>query len=310
MKVILDVDPGVDDAVAMGQILSRKDIELICITCVRGNTDVDQTTTNTLKVIEAFNRKDVKVFKGASSPILSCEKDALRFHGADGLADCIHDEPDMSPLQEEHAVLAINRLARQHFGEITLIALGPLTNIALAFRVNQNLSKELKELIIMGGNYKGLGNVTMAAEYNFHFDPIAARIVLEEFVCPKYLVTWELSKQHFLTLEDVSEYCGHDNTKSQFMHTLFRSKELLTNLCGFCDSVAVAVATNREIIKNSYFKYATVDTESSLTKGMVVISWNPQDEYKPDFKSPNVIIVDDINVELYRHLFLESVKYG
>lgn len=309
MKVILDVDPGIDDAVAMGQILTRKDVDLLAITCVRGNTNVDQTTKNALKIAQAFGRKDVKVFKGASSAFLDQKQDGSWFHGIDGLGDVIHDEPSKSQLQEEHAAPAINRLARDNYGEITLIALGPLTNIALALRLNQNLSKELKEIVIMGGNYKGVGNVTMSAEFNFFYDPIAARIILDDLTCPKYLITWELSKQHFLTLDDVNQYCSYDNPKSKFMRKLFESKKLLTNQCGFCDSVAAAVATDRNIIKNSFFKYATVDTESSLTRGMVVIGWNLQyDQTKHKDKLPNIIIVDEIDVDLYRKIFLDSVR--
>lgn len=307
--MILDVDPGLDDAVAMGQVLTRRDIELLAVTCVRGNADIDQVTKNALKIIQAFDRDDVKVYKGSSHGIIKSDKDGLYFHGEDGLGNVFHYEPDFTSLQDEHAVSAINRLAGEHPGEITLICLGPLTNLALALRLNENLSKQLKEVVIMGGNYKGVGNVTMAAEFNFYCDPISARIVLEDLECPKYLVTWELSKENLLSLEDVKEYCSHDNNKSRFMKELFKSRNLDVTLCGFCDSVAVAVATNREIVKKSFFKYATVDIESSLTKGQVVIGWNPQfDQTTNKMKKENVIIVDEIDVDLYRKLFLESVQ--
>ena len=265
---------------------------------------------NALKILQAFDRTDVNVYKGAKNGILKSDQTSSHFHGADGLGNVINEEPDRSQLQDEHAVSAIIRLARQYPKEITLICLGPLTNIALAMRMEENLSDQLKEVIIMGGNYKGVGNVTMAAEFNFYCDPVAARVVLEDLYCPKYLVTWELSGTTFLTSQDMQQYCNYGNKKSDFMRKIFEPNQLCENIIGFCDSVAVAVATNRELIQKSFSKYATVDTESSLTKGMVVIDWNPQDVVQSTNKNrkENIIIVDEINVELYRKLFLDSIK--
>jgi len=311
MKIILDVDPGIDDAVAMGQVLSRKqDLELLGVTCVRGNADIDQVTINALKIVQAFDRTDVDIFKGAAHGIIKSDKDGLYFHGSDGLGGVIPEEPNMDQLKDEHAVSAINRLAQQHPGEITLICLGPLTNLALAMRLNEKLSEQLKEVVIMGGNYKGVGNVTMAAEFNFYCDPVAARVVIEDLRCPKYLVTWELSGVNkYLSKEDKLAYCNYGNKRSDFMRKLLESRDLINEECGFCDSVAVAIATNRELILNSFSRYATVDTESSLTKGMTVIGWNPQyDQTTNKLKHPNIIIVDEIDQQLYRKLFLESTK--
>ena len=312
MKVILDVDPGIDDAVAMGQVLSRKhDIQLLGVTTVRGNADINQVTVNALKIVQVFDRTDVPVFKGAAHGIIKSDKDGLYFHGEDGLGGgVITEEPDMSQLQNEHAVSMINRLVSEHPGEITLICLGPLTNLALALRLNEKLGEQLKEVVIMGGNYQGVGNVTMAAEFNFYCDPVAARVVIEDLTCPKYLVSWELSgTRSYLSKEDLVTYCGYGNARCEFMKKLFESRDFFNEGCNFCDSVAVAVATNREIVVGTHEKYATVDTESSLTKGMVVIGWNPQyDQTTNKLKKPNLIIIDKIDGLLYKQLFLESTK--
>jgi len=308
MKVLIDTDPGLDDAVAIGMILSRKDIEVVGITSVVGNTNVENTTLNVLKILEAFDRKDIPVFKGVYSPILHCKHDGEYYHEPSGLGGIPDYEPDMAPLQKENAIDAINRLVHQHKGELTLIALGPLSNLALALRLNKELPSELKELVIMGGNYKGQGNISMAAEFNFFFDPIAAHVVLEDFTCPKYLVTWELSRQTILTIDDVKEYCSHDNKRSRFMKDMLKNKLEYTEKFGFCDAVAVAIATNREIVTKTHEVYATVELQGVHTKGMVVIDWQPEFRQIGDAKKTNVVIIDDFDIDLYKKLFLDSTQ--
>lgn len=155
----------------------------------------------------------------------------------------------------------------------------------------------------MGGNYKGVGNITMSAEFNFFVDPVAAHIVMEEFTCPKFLVTWELSKQPFLELSHLKEYRSHDNKRSKFMNEVVPATQR-----SFCDALAVAVATNREVIRKKHEVYATVEMHGSFTKGLVVIDWEPKFRQVGGSKQCNVFIVDEIDIELYQKLFLESVK--
>lgn len=306
MKVIVDTDPGIDDAVALGILLSRKDIDILGITCVSGNVGVDQCTSNALKIVEAFDRTDIPVFKGADKPLLACEHTGGYFHGLDGLGFVHHDEPNKQPLQEEHAVSAINRLAKEHPQEITLIALGPLTNLALAVRLNANLSNLLKEVVIMGGNYKGEGNITMAAEFNFYMDPIAAHIVLEDFICPKYLVSWELCKVQYLTLDDYKEFSMRGNKKAEFFRKIFVEKKFYEKLPGICDAVAVAIAIDRNLILKQHEVYATVCFEGVQTRGLVLVDWNPQYRQIGPPKEKNLIIVDEMNVDLYKRMVIES----
>jgi len=116
------------------------------------------------------------------------------YHGHDGFGDTNHDdEPDLKCVQEsEHAVNALVRIVKSHPGEITLVALGPLTNVAMAMRLDSQFASNLKEIYIMGGNTEGKGNITVSAEFNFHSDPEAAYIVLENTRCPTFVASWEL----------------------------------------------------------------------------------------------------------------------
>jgi len=308
MKLIIDADPGVDDATALGMVLSRdkSEFDIMGITCVNGNVDVDKTTTNALKILEAFDRKDVPVFKGATTPILACEHTGAYWHGVDGMADVYQDTPDQTPLQKEHAVSAINRLVSENKGEVTVVALGPLTNLALALRLNPSLAHDMKELIIMGGNYKGEGNVSMAAEFNFFIDPIAAHIVLEDIKCPKYLVTWELSKHPYLSLEQYKEYSFRGNKKANFFKTIFEAKNTYETLPGICDAVAMGVALDKNIIRKQHDVYGTVVTDGTQAKGLVLIDWNPEFRQIGGKKENNLIIVDEIDVERYTKMVVES----
>eukprot|EP00111_Clytia_hemisphaerica_P017360 TCONS_00051374-protein len=309
MKVLIDCDPGIDDAIALGIALSKKDLQIVGITTVQGNVDVHQCAVNALKILEAYDRLDIPVFKGSSTAIIKHDKDAGHFHGKDGLGDVLKHGPDENVIQKEHGVSAINRLAQEHQGELTLIAIGPLTNLALALRLNPSLPSQLKELIIMGGNYKGVGNVTMAAEFNFWADPHAAQIVLEEFKCPKYLITWELSRKCFLTSNDVIQYCNTGTKQSEFKKMILAAKGKVENhTSGFCDAVAVGVALYRDMITKTHEVYATVELEGTHTKGMVICDWCPEFRTEGGVKKPNMIIVDQIDEELYRKVFLNSTK--
>lgn len=167
----------------------------------------------------------------------------------------------------------------------------------------------LKDVVVMGGNYKGVGNVSMAAEFNFYVDPIAAHIVIEEYQIPIYLVTWELSMQLYLTLDHIAEYCSQDNKKSKFKRKILEAANLIdSHTSGFCDAVCVAVATNREIITKEHKVYGTVETEGVHTKGMLVYDWNPQFRVVGPEKKPNLIVVDEIDEKLFQTLFVDSMK--
>lgn len=114
------------------------------------------------------------------------------FHGYNGLNDVEFDtEPETGLLRKEHACEALKKLITAHQDQVTLVALGPLTNLAMAFKLDENLSRQLKELVIMGGNTESIGNVEKCAEFNFHWDPEAAFVVLDLVQCPTFVVGWE-----------------------------------------------------------------------------------------------------------------------
>ena len=182
--VVVDADMGCDDAIALLILLRAKSaVEVLAVTTVAGNVGVKQGIRNAAAVLKAIGRTDVPVYEGSAGPILR-NSDLVLWdgHGKDGLGDSgLGSDPDLPPPQPTHAVSAIVELFKSRPGEIELLALGPLTNIALAVRIDPAFPTWVKHLTIMGGCESARGNSSMAAEFNFFADPEAAHIVLDAF---------------------------------------------------------------------------------------------------------------------------------
>ena len=197
-RIILDVDTGTDDAVALMVAALSPDIELIGATAVHGNTGIDNTTENTLRVFDLIGRSDIPVFRGMGKPM-------LRPQGDRGMAAVIHRELLDLPAagtsaRPQHAVdwLVDTYLASD--GDITLVAVGPLTNVAMALLKEPRIAERIPEIVIMGGAHES-GNRTASAEYNFWVDPEAAQIVVE---CGRRIRMVSLDATHraTVTLDD------------------------------------------------------------------------------------------------------------
>lgn len=196
MKVIIDTDPGTDDAIAIWLALASPEIEVIALTTVCGNIGIDNATRNA-RAIVAFCGRDVPVFAGAARPLLRVPKPAPAIHGDDGLMGVDLTKP-CGGERSEHAVDHLRAVLRQASpGEVTVIAIGPLTNIALALRTEPAIARGLARIVLMGGAI-GLGNVTPAAEFNIHADPHAAAIVFAAGV-PVTMVPLDLTHQTIAT---------------------------------------------------------------------------------------------------------------
>ncbi len=173
-KIILDCDPGIDDALAIAFAQGHPAIDLVGITTVAGNVGLDRTTRNALAVAE-FTGSSVPVTPGCAAPMVRPPLDARKVHGESGLGGAVLPEPTAKP-RDGHAVDYIIDTVRAEPGEITLVAIGPLTNIALAVRKEPRLTRWVRDFVIMGGS-SGRGNTTPAAEYNIWADPEAAAAV-------------------------------------------------------------------------------------------------------------------------------------
>jgi len=188
-KLIIDTDTGVDDAMAILMALEahkRGAVEVLAITAVSGNCPLPDVLRNILRTLDAAGCPDIPVYRGAAEPLVVPYTDTGHYHGVDGFNDCVFpDSPDTDRVRDtETAWGEIQRLSKLYPGEISLVAIGPLTNVAIAMKSDPCLANRLGELYMMGGNCEGVGNVTQCAEFNFHADPEAAYTVLHCTRCP------------------------------------------------------------------------------------------------------------------------------
>ena len=178
IPVILDVDTGVDDAMAIALALRSPELELVAVTTLAGNVGVDRTTANTLAVLDHLGADTVPVHVGASRALTRPHADAVYFHGESGLGSSTlpASRRGVAPLRGPAAIIAY---AAERPGEITLVCTGPLTNLAIALNVAPELPSLLRQVIVMGGAFRVPGNVTAHAEYNIWADPEAAHHVFD-----------------------------------------------------------------------------------------------------------------------------------
>ncbi|XP_028991562.1 inosine-uridine preferring nucleoside hydrolase [Betta splendens] len=315
-KLLVDVDCGVDDAQAIMLALAAPNVELLGITCVHGNTRVENVCKNTLRVLKTCNKLEIPVFKGADRSILGNIRDAGLFHGVDGLGDAPDPSaPSLDLLQKEGAVSAIIRIVNENPGEVSLVATAPLTNLALAVRIDPTLPSKLRGLYIMGGNTESRGNTTVCGEFNFVADPEAAYIVLNDYQCPTYLACWEFTCHHKLPWEFCDAWLGQDTDKARFMAKIFHysmeaskterlQKELVAGE-GFvsCDSYAMAAAIDDSFIIESEQQPVSVELAGTHTRGMMVV-----DTVGLLNKAHKAFIIRNVDMEKFKEMMMAALR--
>ena len=177
IKLIIDTDPGVDDAVAILMASAVPEIEILGLTTVGGNVPLARTTRNALALLQAAGRSDIPVAKGASRPLRGRFKYAPQFHGPGGLSHRLPD-PSVGPATKGAVEFLYDQLTADEPGEVAVVALGPLTNIAQLLWERPFALEQAKNIIVMGGAVNAPGNVTPKAEFNIYSDPVAAEVVL------------------------------------------------------------------------------------------------------------------------------------
>ena len=198
--VVIDTDPGVDDAIALLMALSCPQIDVVGLTTTAGNVPIGPATRNALAILESVGRADIPVARGATRPIRGRYAYARHVHSAEGLTHPL--PPPMTDTIDIGAVQFLSETLRTNPGAVTVIALGPLTNLARLHRDRPSVLPLAKRLLVMGGAVQTHGNVTPHAEFNFYSDPTAARLVMESGI-PVTLIDMAPCRQVFLTREDV-----------------------------------------------------------------------------------------------------------
>ncbi len=275
--IIIDTDPGQDDAVAILLALASPELEVLGVTTVAGNVPLALTEVNARKICELAGRPDVKVYSGAVRPMLRKLVTAEHVHGRTGLDGPVLPEPKM-PLQKQYAVdFIIDTLMSRPAGTVTLCALGPLTNIGLALVKEPKIASRIKRIVAMGGGFFEGGNVTVAAEFNIYVDPQAARLVFESDI-PVTLIPLDCTHQALTTRARVEKFRVMKNNTGPAVAQLldfferFDEEKYGTDGGPLHDPCVIAWLLQSELFKSREVNVA-IECESELTMGMTVIDW-------------------------------------
>jgi len=301
-RIIIDCDPGIDDAQAIMMAHCHPDVKIEAITTVSGNVGVELTTANALKVLDTLQAPLVPVFKGARTGLVDAGENASFVHGKDGLGDA--DIPvSKREIDLEPAATALIRLGKENKGKLELIAIGPLTNLALALRLDPNLPSYYKRLVIMGGAYYSQGNTkNPPAEFNIYADPDAAAIVFSSWP-GLTMVSWEATINHGLPFDQYQALLSLDNPRSAFLERVTRKslkfmKNFLDGSMSYAaDPLAMAVLIEPDIVQECEQKYVEIERFGRLTRGMTVVDWYGLLGY-----SPNVNIVRKVDINRFYQL--------
>lgn len=280
IPLLIDTDPGVDDALALLMAFADPRHDVVGLTIAAGNVGLDHTVRNALKLCEVAGREDVPVFAGCAAPLLHPARDAAYVHGRDGFGDTSY-APATRGAEAEHAALALLRLSHAHAGRLLLVALGPLTNLALALKLDPGLPARVDRLVVMGGAVTGHGNITAAAEFNIAFDPEAAKIVFEAF--PQFdLSDWEATLRHGLAHAEVDRWLAADSPRARFYDGISRqtrkwSADARGERWHSADALAMAWALQPDGARQTESRPVAVALDGPLTRGATVVDWNRQE---------------------------------
>lgn len=305
-KIIIDTDPGQDDAVAILLALASPELDILGITTVAGNVPLPLTKVNARKVCELAGRPDVKVFAGCDAPISRPLVTAEYVHGKSGLDGIELPDPVMA-LQDQHAVdFIIDTLRAADPQSVTLCPLGPLTNIATALQRAPEIKAAIKEIVLMGGAYFEVGNITPAAEFNIYVDPEAAEIVFKSGI-PLVVVPLDVTHQVLTTPARVEPYRRMQGQVGKaFVGWLdfferFDKEKYGTQGAPLHDPCVIAYLLRPELFKGRQIN-VEIETQSPLTLGMTVADW-----WRVTDRPANALFLRNVDAEGFFALLAERI---
>jgi purine nucleosidase len=295
-RIVIDTDPGIDDAHAILLAWAYPAVKIEALTTVAGNVSLERATANAL-FIRGLLGAEMPVFAGCADALVVPTPRRAVSHGRDGLGDS-HFPPAAGAPAAGHAAQALIRLADESPGELILVALGPLTNVALATRLDPGLPGKYRRLVVMGGAIQGMGNAwTPAAEFNMYVDPEAASIVLDSWP-GLTLVSWETTLKHGLADEEIEALRAIDSPRAEFFRRTIagRVSTLPTGERRLYepDPLAMAVALEPGLVRQAEARYVQVELAGALTRGQTVVDW-----FDVTGRAPNAELVLEVDQERF-----------
>lgn len=305
-KIIIDTDPGQDDAVAILLALASPELDVLGITAVAGNVPLPLTTKNALIVCELAGREDVKVFAGCDAPLSRALVTAEHVHGKTGLDGPQLPTPKMA-LQEAHAVdFIIETLRAEPSGTVTLCPLGPLTNIATAFQRAPDIVERVQEIVLMGGAYFQVGNITPTAEFNIYVDPEAADIVFKSGV-PIVVMPLDVTHKALTTRPRVEAFRAMGTEPGRMVaewtdfFERFDKEKYGSEGAPLHDPCVIAYLLKPDLFQGREVN-VMVETGSELTMGMTVADW-----WRVTDRAPNAMFMGDVGADGFFALLTDRI---
>ena len=307
-RIIIDTDPGQDDAVAILLALaSPEEIEVLGITAVAGNVPLELTAKNARMICELAGRPDIPVFSGCDRPLEHTLVTAEHVHGKTGLDGPTLPDPQMK-LQDKHGVdFIIDTLRDMPSGSVTLCPLGPLTNIATALQRAPDIAERIREIVLMGGAYFEVGNITPAAEFNIFVDPEAAQIV---FSCGAPIVVMPLDVTHKALVTKprndafraLATPVGVAVAQMTDFFERFDREKYGTEGAPLHDPCVTAYLVRPDLFSGRHIN-VEVETQSELTRGMTVADW-----WGVTDRAANATFIGDLDADGFFSLLTERLS--
>ena len=309
-RVIIDTDPGIDDAAAIFLALGSPELQVDALTTVFGNTAVEQCTVNALRILEAAGRADIPVYQGSGRPFnFGAPEFAEYIHGSDGLGDAGLPAPSVE-VRDENAVIKIVQSVMDATGEITFVALGRLTNLALAISVEPRVASSLVEVVVMGGAVTVPGNVSMVSSANLWGDPEAADVVYRSGasvvqvgldVCNKVEISAEQLSRVWATRTPVSELM---EKATPFIQKAYaeRGREMGPGAVKYNDVPAMSYAIDPTLFETRHL-YVRIAIGNELTQGQTLADLDGQTG-----EQPNTLVALDVDGARLSEMWAERVS--
>ncbi len=305
-KIIIDTDPGQDDAVAILLALASPELDVVGITAVAGNVPLRLTEKNARKVCELAGKPNMRVYAGAVRPLVRPLVTAEHVHGKTGLDGPDLPEPTM-PLQALHGVdFIIETILANPAGAITLCPLGPLTNIALALIRAPEIAQRICEIVLMGGGFFEGGNITPAAEFNIYVDPQAADVVFKSGI-PIVMMPLDVTHKALTSRVRVDRFramktpVGDATAELLDFFERFDEQKYGTDGGPLHDPCVIAYLLKPDLFKGRACN-VSIETNSELTMGMTVVDW-----WHVTGREPNATVMRDIDDEGFFELLTERI---
>ena len=312
-KIIIDTDPGIDDAMAIFFALQSPELEVLGLTAVFGNGGVENTASNAIRILETAGRADIPVAMGANTPLVIPKRfdGGASVHGRDGLGNAGEQlpQPQGQPISQSAAAFIVETVMANP-GEVTLVPIGPLTNIALALRLEPAIVDAVKGISLMGGSAFVGGNVTAAAEANLYNDPHAAAIVFAAD-WPITMAGWDVNQRFHMIPAYLDQLCALGNPATDFIEAIYPCLQAFVQLpeqaIDVPDLLAVAHLVDPTLFTAK--RYPIYVETKGRSAGMTVVD---QRAIKEDGQvDPEVDILLDVDADRLRALYLERLaKYG